>query len=86
MILEANGKMAYYSNVYTICSVLCAEEPAKVGTCARDRHALQQLALNVRVNYFDLDLDLCAFFFLIILIATCVSMILMAVSEVNYCN
>ena len=31
------------------------EEPAKVGTCVRDRRALQQLALNVHVKHFDLD-------------------------------
>ena len=30
------------------------EEPAKVGTCARDRRALQQLALNVHVKHSDL--------------------------------
>ena len=32
------------------------EEPAKVGTCARDRRALQQLALNVHVKHSDPDL------------------------------
>ena len=31
-----------------------AEEPAKVGTCGRDRRALQQLALNVHVKRSDL--------------------------------
>ena len=30
------------------------EEPAKADTCARDRRALQQLALNVHVKYSDL--------------------------------
>ena len=30
------------------------EEPAKAGTCARDRRALQQLALNVHVKHPDL--------------------------------
>ena len=34
------------------------EEPAKVGTCARDRRALQQLALIVQVKHFDRDLYL----------------------------
>ena len=29
------------------------DEPAKVGTCARDRRALQQLALNVHVKLTD---------------------------------
>ena len=29
-------------------------EPAKADTCARDRRALQQLALNVHVKYSDL--------------------------------
>ena len=29
------------------------EEPAKVGTCARDRRALQQLALNVHIELSD---------------------------------
>ena len=27
------------------------EEPVKTGTCARDRRALQQLALNVHVKH-----------------------------------
>ena len=31
----------------TIASDTDTEKPAKVGTCARDRRALQQLALNV---------------------------------------
>ena len=31
------------------------EKPAKCGTCARDRRALQQIALNVHVKHFDLD-------------------------------
>ena len=30
----------------------------KVGTCARDRRALQQLALNVHVKHSDRDLGL----------------------------
>ena len=30
------------------------EEPAKAGSCARDRRALQQLALNVHVKHSDL--------------------------------
>ena len=30
------------------------EEPAKAGTCAHDRRALQQLALNVHVKHSDL--------------------------------
>ena len=30
------------------------EELTKAGTCARDRHALQQLALNVHVKHSDL--------------------------------
>ena len=30
------------------------EEPDKAGTCARDRRALQQLALNVHVKQSDL--------------------------------
>ena len=30
------------------------EEPAKAGTCARDRHALQHLALNVHLKHSDL--------------------------------
>ena len=30
------------------------EESAKAGICARDRHALQQLALNVHVKHSDL--------------------------------
>ena len=36
-------------------NLLCrTEEPAKTGTCARDRRALQQLATNVHVKHFDL--------------------------------
>ena len=30
------------------------EEPEKAGTCARDRRALQQLALNVHVKHSNL--------------------------------
>ena len=30
------------------------EEPAKAGTCARDRRVLQQLALKVHVKHSDL--------------------------------
>ena len=30
------------------------EEPAKAATCARDKRALQQLALNVHVKHSDL--------------------------------
>ena len=30
------------------------EEPTKAGTCARDRRALQHLALNVHVKHSDL--------------------------------
>ena len=30
------------------------EEPVKAGTCARDRRALQQLALNAHVKHSDL--------------------------------
>ena len=30
------------------------EEQAKAGTCARDRRALQQLALNVHIKHSDL--------------------------------
>ena len=32
------------------------EEPAKAGTCARDRRTLQQLALNVHVKHPDLTM------------------------------
>ena len=32
------------------------EEPVKAGTCVHDRHVLQQLALNVHVKHFDMDL------------------------------
>ena len=35
------------------------EELAKLSTCARDRHALQQLALNVHIkHYLQLQLQL----------------------------
>ena len=30
------------------------DDPTKVGTCVRDRRALQQLALNVHVKHYDL--------------------------------
>ena len=33
-------------------SMSWTEEPAKAGTCARDRRALQQLALNVHVKHW----------------------------------
>ena len=33
------------------------EEPVKGGTCARDRRALQQLALNEHVKHSDLSSD-----------------------------
>ena len=33
------------------------KEPAKAGTCARDRRALQQLDLNVHVKHSDSDPD-----------------------------
>ena len=36
------------------CILFQIEEPAKAGTCARDRRALQQLALNVHVKHSDL--------------------------------
>ena len=36
------------------CSLSQTEEPAKAGTYARDRRALQQLALNVHVKHSDL--------------------------------
>ena len=35
-----------------------SEEPAKASTCAHDRHALQQLALNVHVKTLTLTLRL----------------------------
>ena len=39
-------------NMYSLCSNQSrTEEPAKAGTCARDRRALQQLALNVHVKH-----------------------------------
>ena len=48
-------------NVYNVCMyqpqwvhLSRTDEPAKVGTCARDRCALQQLALNVHFKQFDL--------------------------------
>ena len=40
----------------TFFSLSLKEEPAKAGTCARDRRALQQLALNVNVKHSDLTL------------------------------
>ena len=36
------------------CFLSWTEEPAKAGTCASDRRALQQLALNVHVEHSDL--------------------------------
>ena len=38
------------------------EEPAKAGTCARDRYALQQLAVNVHVKHSDLTMSLLIMF------------------------
>ena len=41
--------------VADVCVFLSrTEEPAMAGTCALDRHALQQLALNVHVKHSDL--------------------------------
>ena len=37
-----------------LISLSRTEESAKAGTCARDRRALQQLALNVHVKHSDL--------------------------------
>ena len=45
---------------YTVCGMMHIKEPilligmAKAGTCARDRRALQQIAMNVHVKHFDL--------------------------------
>ena len=36
---------------FSISILSRTEEPAKVGTCARDRRVLQQLALNVHVKH-----------------------------------
>ena len=45
---------AYKRTLAANRSLCRAVEPAKAGTHARDRRALQQLALNVYVEYFDL--------------------------------
>ena len=39
---------------YPVCGMAWTEEPTKAGTCARDKRALQQLALNVHVKHSDL--------------------------------
>ena len=49
----------YMSGVFFVFFVVVfflslTEEPTKTGTCARDRRALQQLALNVHVKHSDL--------------------------------
>ena len=44
----------YIRNLTNIPFLSRTEEPAKVGTCARDRRALQLLALNVHVKHSDL--------------------------------
>ena len=47
----------YYISIYVelLYYVLSrTEEPAKASICARDRRALQQLALNVHVKHSDL--------------------------------
>ena len=36
------------------CRCYCLGYLAKAGTCARDRHAIQQLALNVHAKHSDL--------------------------------
>ena len=48
-----------YFNGYIVLDITVevlsrTKEPAKAGTCARDRRALQQLALNVHVKHSDL--------------------------------
>ena len=37
-----------------LCVLSRTEDPARAGTCARDRRALEQLALNVHVKHSDL--------------------------------
>ena len=39
---------------YVVFYLSRTEELAKASTCAHDRRALQQLALNVHVKHFDL--------------------------------
>ena len=51
------GKIMAVENINiktTDAGVSWTEEPAKAGTCARDRRALQQLALNVHFKNSDL--------------------------------
>ena len=44
----------YKGSIAAIQNLSRTEEPAKAGTCARDRRALQQLALNVHIKHSDL--------------------------------
>ena len=44
----------YKGSIAAIRNLSRTEEPAKAGTCARDRRALQQLALNVHIKHSDL--------------------------------
>ena len=46
--------IAPWANALPLSYVPLPEEPAKAGTCARDRRALQQLALNVHVKHSDM--------------------------------
>ena len=44
----------YIGTCHTSECLSRTEELAKAGTCARDRRALQQIALNVHVKHSDL--------------------------------
>ena len=49
------GRYIYKKMSYNTSTILSrTEEPTNSGTCARDRRALQQLALNVDVKHSDL--------------------------------
>ena len=47
-------KVAQGATKLILLSLSRTEEPAKAGTCARDRRALQQFDLNAHVKHFDL--------------------------------
>ena len=61
---QTNNPMIYYPINIEKCIIIIlsqTEEPVKVSTCAHDRHALQQLALNEHIKHFDRHLK-CIFF------------------------
>ena len=58
VVRDLNADVAHslgFKHIYHRYTALSStEQPAKAGTCAHDRRALQQLVLNVHVKHSDL--------------------------------